>query len=70
MITVKVCYEFSGDPAEDKTVSLGVEELFRTDYHLTDSYGEARFNVEPCSGKVFVDGSIAFRGYLTERIVV
>jgi len=70
MITVKVCYESSGDPAKDKTVSLGVEELFRTDYELTDSEGEARFNVEPCKGRVFVDGSIAFKGYLRERIVV
>jgi len=70
MITVKVCYESSGEPAEDKTVSLGVEELFRTDYELTDSAGEARFNVEPCAGKVFIDGLIAFKGYLKERIVV
>jgi hypothetical protein len=70
MITVKVCYQSSGEPAEDKTVSLGVEELFRTDYELTDSDGEAHFNVEPCPGRVFVDGSIAFKGYLEERIVV
>jgi len=70
MITVKVCYESSGEPAEDKPVSLGVEELFRTDYELTDSDGEARFNVDPCAGSVFVNGSIAFKGYLRERIVV
>jgi len=70
MITVKVCYESSGDPAKDKTVSLGVEELFRTDYELTDSEGEARFNVEPCKGRVFVDGLIAYKGRLKESIVI
>jgi len=70
MITVKVCYKTSGDPAIDKVVSIGVEELFRTDSQMTDNDGEALFNVEPCQGRVFVDGSIAFKGYLKERVVV
>jgi hypothetical protein len=70
MITVKVCYESSDEPAIDKVVSLGVEGLFRTDSQLTDSDGEALFNVEPREGRVFVNGSIAYKGYLKERIVV
>ena len=48
----------------------GVEELSRTDSQLTDIDGEALFNVEPCEGRVFVDGSTAYKGYLKERIVV
>jgi hypothetical protein len=70
MVTVKVCYESSGDPAIGKIVSLGVEEMFRTDGKFTDTDGEALFNVEPCEGRVFVDGSIAYKGYLKERIIV
>jgi hypothetical protein len=70
MITVKVYYESSDEPAIYKEVPLGVEGLFRTDSKLTDSDGEALFNVEPCEGKVYVNGSIAYKGYLKERIVV
>ena len=72
MITVKVYHESSDEPAIDKVVSLGVDGLFRTDSQLTDSDGEALFNVEPCEGRVFVfvNGSIAYKGYLRERIVV
>jgi hypothetical protein len=39
---------------------------------VTDIDGEALFNVEPRTGRVFVfvNGSIAYKGYLRERIVV
>jgi len=70
MITVKVYYESSDEPAVGKIVSLGVEELFRTDSQFTDIDGEAHFNVEPCEGKIFVNGSTAYKGYLKERILV
>lgn len=70
MITVKIYYESSGEPAIDKVVSLGVEGLFRTDSQLTDIDGEALFNVEPCEGRIFVNGSIAYKGYLREKIIV
>jgi len=73
MITVKVCYESSGKPAKDKKVSIGVDELFRgggAGSEWTDSDGEAHFDVEPCQGKVFVDGSTVHKGYLKGRIVV
>jgi hypothetical protein len=73
MITVKVCYESSGKPAKDKKVSIGVDSLFSdgvTDSVWTDSNGEAHFDIEPCNGKVFVDGSTAHKGYLKGRIVV
>jgi hypothetical protein len=70
MITVRVYYESSDEPAIGKIVSLGVDGLFRTDSQVTDIDGEVLFNVEPCEGRVFVNGSIAYKGYLKERIVV
>lgn len=73
MITVKVCYESSGKPAKDKKVSLGIDELSRsgvTSSEWTDSNGEAHFDTKPAEGRVFVDGSTAYKGYLKDRIVV
>ncbi len=70
MITVKVYYESSDEPAVGKIVSLGVEELSGADSQFTDIDGEANFNIEPCEGMVFINGSIAYKGYLEERIVV
>jgi len=72
MIIVKVYYESSDDPAIGKIVSLGGEELRGTNSQFTDNDGEALFNVEPREGRVFifVNGSIAYKGYPRERIVV
>jgi len=72
MITVKVYYESSDDPAIGKIVSLGGEKLGNAASQFTDNDGEAFFNVEPFDGRVFVfvNGSIAYKGYLRERIVV
>lgn len=72
MIIVKVYYESSDDPAIGKIVSLGGEELGGAGSQFTDNDGEALFNVEPYEGRVFVfvNGSIAYKGYLRERIVV
>jgi hypothetical protein len=72
MITVKVYYESSDDPAIGKIVSLGSDKLGNAASQFTDNDGEALFNVEPYEGRVFVfvNGSIAYKGYLRERIVV
>ena len=72
MITVKVYYESSDDPAIGKIVSLGSDKLGTAASQFTDNDGEALFNVEPYEGRifVFVNGSIAYKGYLRERIVV
>ncbi|MCI0524028.1 MAG: hypothetical protein L0Y75_02095 [Acidobacteria bacterium] len=73
MITVKVCYESSGEPAKNKRVAIGVDGLLAggvTSGEWTDSNGEAHFDIEPCNGEVFVDGSTAHRGYLKGRIVI
>jgi len=72
MITVKVYCESSDDPAIGKIVSLGGEGLGSAGSQFTDNDGEAFFNVEPREGRVFVfvNGSIAYKGYLRDRIVV
>jgi hypothetical protein len=72
MIIVKVYHASSGDPAIGKIVSLGSEKLGSAGSQFTDNDGEVLFNVEPFEGRVlvFVNGSIAYKGYLRERIVV
>jgi hypothetical protein len=72
MIIVKVYYKSSDDPAIGKIVSLGGEELGSAGSQFTDNDGEALFNIEPRGGRVFVfvNGAIAYKGYLRERIVV
>jgi len=53
-------------------VSLGGAELKSPSSQFTDNDGEALFNVEHCEGRVFVfvNGSIAYKGYIREKIVV
>jgi hypothetical protein len=72
MITVKVYYESSDDPAVGKIVSIGGEGLRGPNSQFTNSHGEAIFNVEPREGRVFifVNESIAYKGYQRERIVI
>jgi hypothetical protein len=55
-----------------KIVSLSAAEFKVSDSQFTDNDGEALFNIEPCEGRVFVfvNGSIAYKGYMREKIVV
>jgi hypothetical protein len=73
MITVKVVRRISGDPVKGKKVAIGVDSFFSggvTKGKWTDSNGEAHFDIKPCQGKVFVDGSTEYEGHLSGRIVV
>lgn len=72
MITVKVITQSSGKPAKGKRVSLGFSGLLRgvTSSEYTDSNGEAHFNADNGEGKVYVNGSEKYKGYLSGRIVV
>jgi hypothetical protein len=73
MITIKVCYKSSGKPAQGKKVAIGVDSLTAggvTSGEWTDSNGEAHFDIKPCQGKVFVDGSTVHKGHLSGRVVV
>jgi hypothetical protein len=73
MVTVKVIRRSSGDPVKGKKVALGINAIFSggvTNSQWTDSNGEAHFDVKPNQGKVFVDGSTEYEGYLSGRIVV
>lgn len=73
MITVKVIHRSSGKPMKGKKVALGISSLFSggvTHGEWTDSQGEARFDVKPNHGKVYVDGSKKYEGHLSGRVVV
>ncbi len=73
MISVKVIRQSSGQPAEGKKVALGFTEILRsgvTETKFTDRNGEAHFDTKNGEGKVFVDGSTKYTGYLSGRIVV
>lgn len=73
MITVKVVRRSSGDPVKGKKVAIGIDSFFSggvTKGKWTDANGEAHFDVKPSQGKVFVDSSTEYEGYLSGRIVV
>jgi hypothetical protein len=74
LVTVKVVYEDSGKPAENKKVALYLSRFLAsgvTDTVRTDSRGEAHFEeIEPCDGEIYVDGSTEFKGRLSGRMVV
>jgi len=69
MITVKVIRRSSGKAAEGQKVALGINNAV-TRGEWTDSKGQARFDVKPDYGKVFVGGSTVHEGYLSGLIVV
>lgn len=72
MVSVKVCWRKSGKPAEGKKVSVSFDGLSRgiTSNEYTNNNGEAHFNADPGSGKVFVDGSTVYNGRIEGQIVV
>lgn len=73
MITVKVINEYNGEPAKNQKVALGIDGFISggvTDYEFTDSNGDVHFDLKPASGTVFVNGTVAHKGYLSGRIVV
>jgi hypothetical protein len=74
MVTVKVVYESSGKPAENRKVALYVSRFMAsgvTDTKWTDSRGEAHFeDIDPCDGEIYVDGSTKYKGHLSGRMVV
>ena len=73
MVTVKVVYKSSGKDAEGKRVALYVSRFMAsgvTDSERTDSRGEAHFDIESCSGEIYVEGSTKYKGHLSGRIIV
>lgn len=73
MVTVKVVYQSTGEPAKDRKVALYVSRFLAsgvTDTEYTDSNGEAHFDIESTDGEVYVDGSTKHKGRLTGRIVI
>lgn len=73
MITVRIMSKSSGKPVKDKKVALGIDALFSggvTKGQWSDSHGEAHFDVKPNYGKVFVNGSTKYEGFLSGTITV
>jgi len=73
MVTVRVIHQSSGKPVKGKKVALGISGLFSggvTKAEWTDANGDAHFAVKPNHGKVFVNGSNKYEGYLSGRVVV
>lgn len=73
MVTVRVLSKNSHKPVKGKKVALGIDALFSggvTKGQWSDSNGEARFDVQPNHGKVFVDGTTRYEGYLSNVITV
>ncbi len=70
MVTVRVFSKSSGKAIKGKKVSVSFDGLLRgmaTEY--TDSSGDAHFNVEPGSGKVYVDGTPSTRETLRDGLL-
>jgi hypothetical protein len=60
LITIQVVRESTGRPASNIRVALFVERLFGTGMtspEYTNDRGEAHFQIENCSGGVYVDGA-------------
>ena len=71
MISVTVIEAKSMERYPNVRVALGINWRGATEYKLTDSNGQAHFDVEPVGkGQVFVNGSKKYEGYLEAQIVV
>ena len=68
MITIKVIDEDTMRPVEDAEVGIIIDEFFRMgspSNEYTDANGEADMDTEPGRGRVFVDGSEVYNGYIS-----
>ena len=76
MVTIKVVSKSSGKPLKD--MKVGIYKTggffggggFTGGEVRTDSSGEAHFDIEPCKGEVFVNGSKFHEGDISGRVVV
>lgn len=72
MISVKVCWQQTGKPAENFKVQLGFDGFCGgvSSAEYTNGSGEVHFDNDPGQGKVYVDGKTSYTGRLEGRIVV
>jgi len=73
MVTIKVISERSGKPEKGKDVSLGIDGFLSggvTKRISTDTNGEAHFDINPCSGKIWINGSEKFKGKISGRVLI
>jgi len=73
VFTVKVISSSSGKPYQGARVAVSFDGFITggvTNDVRTDSNGEAHFDHDPRSGKIFVDGKKVFEGWIEGRVVV
>jgi hypothetical protein len=73
VVSVKVCFKDSGKPAKGKNVAIGVDSFFSggvTNGEWTDADGEVHFDIDPCQGKIFVDGQTVYKGSISGQKLV
>jgi len=72
MITIKLYYKGSSEPASGYDVSLGFDSSWRgvTSRQSTNSNGEAHFDSDDGQGEVYVNGDKKYSGYLSGQVTV
>jgi uncharacterized protein YfaS (alpha-2-macroglobulin family) len=73
MVSVRVYSKSTGKAVKGAKVSLGKDGFFTggvTQSQYTDSSGEAHFNTDSGSGRVFVDGKTLYEGRLSGMVTV
>lgn len=75
MVTIKVLYRSSGQPAEGVGVAICFPHILSknsgiTNTRYTNEHGEVHFHVSPDEGQIFVDGSTEYDGMIKERMVI
>ena len=73
LVIIKVASKNTARTLINKPVSIGISDFWIegvTNRIYTDSYGEARFDIDPCDGTVYVDGKNVYYGRIAGRILV
>lgn len=73
MFTIRVVHESSGRPVRNAKVCCCMSGFFSggfTSNEWSDGDGDATFETAPGRGTVYVNGSEAYSGYLSGRVVV
>lgn len=73
MVSIKVVWRDSGKPAKDQKVAIGINSFLSggvTKGQYTNSDGEAHFDIDPCEGQVFINGSTKHEGTIKGRVVI
>jgi len=72
MFTIQIIESKYGKPAYYKKVSVGFNGLLRgfARDQYTDKNGEAHFSEDNGDGKIYIDGKVAYEGYISGRKII